>query len=70
MKSWITGLTAAALSATCLAAAMPAEAISGEVIGYGQGTATDSENRPWMRSLLTHSMGSTVPMPPHRIEAG
>lgn len=46
MKSWITGLTAAALSATCLAAAMPAEAISGEVIGYGQGTATDSENRP------------------------
>ena len=46
MKSWITGLTAAARSATCLAAAMPAEAISGEVIGYGQGTATDSENRP------------------------
>ncbi len=45
MKRWISGLTAGILSAA-LVPVTPVCAVSSAVIGYGQGTATDSENRP------------------------
>lgn len=42
---WTTGLLSGLLTVAVLPVS-PVSAVSGEVIGYGQGTAVDSENRP------------------------
>ncbi|MCD8219558.1 MAG: hypothetical protein LUC50_04210 [Ruminococcus sp.] len=44
MNQWISGLTAGILAAAALP--MPVSTVSGNVIGYGQGMAVDTENRP------------------------
>lgn len=46
MNRWFAGTVSGLLSAVLIPAATPVCAVSGEVIGYGQGTATDAENRP------------------------
>ena len=42
---WTAGLLSGLLTVALLPVT-PVSAVSGEVIGYGQGTAVDSENRP------------------------
>ncbi|MGN1403449.1 MAG: polysaccharide deacetylase family protein [Ruminococcus sp.] len=45
MNRWIAGMMSGLLTAAVIPVA-PVSAVSSQVIGYGQGTAVDSENRP------------------------
>lgn len=45
MNRWIAGMMSGLLTAAVIPVA-PVSAVSSQIIGYGQGTAVDSENRP------------------------